>query len=301
MATLQRLTLSGAVILVLICAIWGTNQTAIKITNEGFPPTLNAGLRSAGAGILMVAWCLWRGIPFFKPDRTLPWGILVGVLFTFEFLLAYQGLALTDASRGVLLIFVCPFVTAIGAHFLAAGERLTWLHALGLLVAFLGLVVVFADGLTSPRPGQIAGDVMCFMFGVLWGLDNLTMKVSPLRTISAERALFYSFSISGILLPLASLLLGESWNLAPSMRALGAFAYTVIVVSFFSYIIFLWFIRRYPATLFGAFMFLSPVFGVITASVVLGEALKPSLLVALGLIALGIFLVNRTQGAARAE
>ncbi len=289
----QRMSPIAALILVLLCAIWGTSQTAVKIASEGIAPTLNAGLRSTASGGLLMLWCLARGIPFFKLDRRLPWGLLLGLLFSVEFIAAYQGIALTDASRGILFIFISPFVTAIGAHFLAPGERLTLVRVLGLLVAFAGLVVAFADGLSAPRPGQVWGDLLCLTYGVLWGLDTLMMKVSPLKEVTSERALFYALAVSAVLLPLASWAQGESWAIEATSRVLTAFAYTAVVVSFFSYVVFIWFIRRFAATSFGAFMFLSPVFGVITAALVLGEPLSASLLAALALIAVGIFLVNR--------
>ena len=72
-----------------------------------------------------------------------------------------------------------------------------------------------------------------------------------------------------------------------------AFAYTVVVVAFVSYIAWFWLVRNYPPTRVTAFTFLSPVFGVVAGNLMLGEAFTPSLAVALVLIAFGIYLVNR--------
>ena len=76
---------------------------------------------------------------------------------------------------------------------------------------------------------------------------------------------------------------------------LAAFAYTVVVVAFVSYIAWFWLVRNYPPTRVSAFTFLSPVFGVLAGNLMLGEAFTPSLAAALALIAFGIYLVNRPQ------
>ena len=305
MISQRPLTPAAFVLLVLICAVWGTNQTAIKIANEGFPPILQAGLRSAASALCLVVWCLVKGTPFFRLDRTLPWGLLAGLLFTGEFLALYVGLTLTDVSRGAIFIYVSPFVTAIGAHFLAPGERLDTSKLLGLLAAFAGVVLVFSDGLVAPKPGQIVGDLLCLTMGVLWGLDMINIKVTPLREVPSEQVLFYALAISAVLLTGASQLFGEPFEIVLAPRPLAAFAYTAIVVSFLSYVLFIWFIKHYPATFFGAFIFLSPIFGVATAALMLGEPVSVKLLAALALTSLGIWLVNRpsttARGAGRAD
>jgi drug/metabolite transporter (DMT)-like permease len=78
-------------------------------------------------------------------------------------------------------------------------------------------------------------------------------------------------------------------------RVLWAFAYTVVVVAFVSYTAWFWLVRNYPPTRVSAFTFLSPVFGVLAGSLILGEAFTPSLAAALALVAFGIYLVNRTS------
>jgi drug/metabolite transporter (DMT)-like permease len=42
-------------------------------------------------------------------------GLAVGVVFAVEFALLFWGLQITTAARGVLFLYVAPFVVAIGA------------------------------------------------------------------------------------------------------------------------------------------------------------------------------------------
>lgn len=292
-ASARRMDLTGALILIALCAVWGGNTPAVKIANEGITPVFQAGLRSIGSGLLLILWCWFRGIRLFKLDGSLPLGLLIGCLFSLEFGLLYMGLSMTDASRAVLYIFVSPFVTALGAHFFMPGERLTPLKWLGLILAFAAVAIVFSSGLTVPKREQIVGDLLCLAMGITWGVENVIVKVSRLRHVEVERILFYDLTVSAVVLTSAALLIGEAGVFNPSARVLLSLGYAVVAISFVSYLVFTSMLRRYQAAGLASFMFLSPIFGVALSSLMLGEALTSTILIALALNAVGIVLVNR--------
>jgi drug/metabolite transporter (DMT)-like permease len=292
----DRLDLRAILVLIACCACWGVNQVAIKIANAGISPILQAGLRSVLAAILVLLWARARGIALFARDRTLWSGILVGLFFGAEFLLLYVGLDHTTASRGVIFLYLSPFVVAFGAHYLIPGDRLTVSKLAGLTAALLGLALALGEGLSAPGRPTLTGDLLCLLAAVLWGLTTVLVRATPLRAASPEKMLLYQLGVSGIVLPPASYLLGEPGitDLTPSVVL--AFAYTFTIVAFVSYIAWFWLVRNYPPTRVTAFTFLSPVFGVMAGNLMLGEAFTVSLGVALTLIAYGIFLVNRVPG-----
>ena len=51
----------------------------------------------------------------------------------------------------------------------------------------------------------------------------------------------------------------------------GAFAYTVVLTVFASYVLFFWLLQTYPASQVSAFTFLAPIFAVLAGHVLLGE------------------------------
>ena len=54
-----------------------------------------------------------------------------------------------------VFIYLTPALTALGLHFLVRGERLAALQWLGVLVAFAGLFLAFAEGFfSSSGPGS---------------------------------------------------------------------------------------------------------------------------------------------------
>lgn len=270
-ATQRRVDARAALILVGCCAAWGLNQVAIKIANQGISPILQAGLRSAAAMTIVLAWAWLRGIPLFQRDGTLVAGIVAGLLFAAEFLLIYVGLDHTTASRGTLFLYLAPFVVAAGAHYLVLGDRLTWTKLAGLSAALLGLAVAMRAGVLSSGRVTLTGDLLSLAAAIAWGATTVVVRVSRLRFVSTEKTLIYQLAISALVLPLVSLAAGEPGIVDVSPHVLIAFGYTVIVVETISYLAWFWLVRTYPPSQLAAFTFLSPAFGVVAGIALLGE------------------------------
>ena len=281
----------AAGLMVLLTLTWGLNQVAIKISNEGYNPVFLTVARSTIAAVLIFAWCRWRAIPLFERDGTLWPGLLAGLLFGLEFLLIFFGLDFTTAARGVLMINTMPFWVLIGAHFLL-GERMSRVRFGGLVLAFGGVVLVFSDKISLPDPSALVGDLMLLGGGMLWAATTLVIKRSRLSEASAEKTLMYQLVISALfalpLIPLAGPVLRDV-----SALATGSLLFQAVFVVAFTYVLWFWLMRRYPASGLSSFTFLSPVFGVLGGGLLLGEPLTWRIFAALALIAAGLLLVNK--------
>ncbi|WP_024585611.1 DMT family transporter [Aliihoeflea sp. 2WW] len=277
--------------MIMLTFSWGLNQVAIKVANTGYSPIFLTLARSGIAAVLVYGWCVWRGIRLFERDGTLWPGLLAGALFAIEFMLIFFGLDYTTAARGALMINTMPFWVLIGAHFLL-GERITSTKFLGLAMAFVGVALVFVDQLSLPDASALRGDLMCLAAGVLWGATTLVIKKSKLSDATAEKTLMYQLVVSVIfaipLLPFGGAILRDV-----SALATGALLFQAIFVVAFTYILWFWMIRTYPATGLASFAFLTPAFGVLCGGFLLNEPLSMNIFAALTLIAAGLFVVNR--------
>lgn len=280
-------------LMLLLCATWGLQQISVKVAAAGVPPVLQAGLRSVGATALLWMWCIWRRVPLFDRDGSLAAGLVAGLLFAGEFVLLFVALDLTTAGRAVLFLYVAPFVVALGAHLFIPGERLSAGQALGLLSAFAGVALAFADGIGGAAGGSLVGDLLAVGAAVLWGATTVVVKASRLARIRASKTLFYQLAVSALVLPLLSLLLGEPAPGPLTPLVWGSVAFQIVIVAFASYLIWFWLVARYPAGRLSAFSFLTPLFGMAFGAVLLGERVTPLLGAALVLVAAGIWLVNR--------
>jgi drug/metabolite transporter (DMT)-like permease len=293
----DRIDLTGGSILVALCLCWGIVQVSIKIAGqEGLPPMLQATLRSAGAAALLCGWTFLRGgrsglKALLARDEAFWPGMLIAVLFAAEFLCIYPGLQLTTASRGVLFIYTAPFWVAGGAHFLVPGERLRPLQVLGLFCAFGGVVCAVADGLANGG-GGLAGDALTALGGAAWGLTTLAIKANRrLQAITPARQLLYQLVGSTPFLFAAAAIAGQLHAQATPV-AWAWLGYQTLGIAFISYLTWFWLIAHYPAGRLSAFSFLTPIFGIAAGALLLGEALSWQLILALGLVVVGIRLVN---------
>jgi drug/metabolite transporter (DMT)-like permease len=272
---------------------WGFNQVTIKASLAGVSPLFGAGLRSLGAALLLWLWCRLRGEALFVRDGTGRHGLLTGALFAAEFLCIYAGLAFTTASRSVIFLYSAPFFVAVGAHWLIPGERLTAARLSGLMIAFVGLCLAFADGLALPSRRALLGDGIELMGGFMWGATTVAVKMRSDLRLTPQRTLFYQLAVSAAVLLGLSVALGESGLTRPTPAVLAALGYQIVVVAFVSYLIWFWLLQRYPASGLASFSFWTPIFGVLAGWLVMGDPLTGHLGVAALLIALGIYLVNR--------
>jgi drug/metabolite transporter (DMT)-like permease len=69
--------------------------------------------------------------------------------------------------------------------------------------------------------------------------------------------------------------------------------FQIFAVGSFGFLIWFWLMKMYPASSVASFSFLSPVFSVILGWLILGETIGAQIWLALGLVAVGIFLINR--------
>ncbi len=297
LAAPAELDLRAVVILTVCCGIWGVGLVMVKLSNAGISPLLNAGLRSVVAGLILFAWCRWRGIKLFERDATLGAGLFSGFLFALEFVYLYLGLQLSPASRGTIFLHCAPFVAAYGEHIFVPGHRLTRTKVMGLVAAFFGLLIAFSDSLFSGSGGSIKGDLYCLLGGAFWGGTTVIIRASALRSAAAEKTLLYQLAVSAVVLLAASPLIGEVGIISLTPTVLGAFAYTVVLVVIVGYSTWFWMMRTYSAASLHAFTFLTPIFGTFAGFVMLGEPITAATLAGLALVAPGIYLVNRPQRA----
>jgi drug/metabolite transporter (DMT)-like permease len=293
-----RLDIWAIAIMVVLCSFWGLNQVAIKTANQGISPVFQAGLRSLGSAVLLWAWMSYRGTPLFQRDGSLRVGILLGLLFAVEFIFLFWSLQFAGASRTVLFLYTAPFFVALGAHVFVPTERLTGLRTIGLIAAFAGVVIAFGDALRFPSGRELFGDFLAFLAAIFWASTTVLVKASRLAKLDPGKTLFYQLAVSIFVLFAVSASVGEPGIVAPTPAVVGWLIYQIVVISFFSYLTWFWLMTRYPASTLATFTLLTPIFGLAAGGVLLAEPITAALVLAMLLVAIGIYLVNRVRPAA---
>jgi drug/metabolite transporter (DMT)-like permease len=288
---------AGAIALMLmLCLTWGFNQIAVKLVLPDIPPMLQATIRSMGAlPVLFIVGTL-RGVKFFERDGTLAAGLIAGLMFGVEFVLIYQGLRFTPASRAVVFLYTAPFFVALGSY-QVLGERLAASQWLGLAVSFAGVALAIGVPQADVDSKVLLGDLMIVAGASLWAATTLVAKSTRLRFAPPEKALGYQVAMSIPILGLAAYLFGESITRTPSPQSLALMVFQAVWVVGTTFTLWFALVKAYSASKLSAFTFITPLFGVVASYFILHDTLSLTFGAAALLVIAGLFLVNRPSAA----
>jgi drug/metabolite transporter (DMT)-like permease len=269
-------------------------MVAIKFSNAGVPPMAAATIR---AGI--AAMCLWglavamgRSVWMKGADRK--HGLIIGLLFGLDFLFLYWGTAFTVASRAIIFLYSHSIWAAIGAHFFLREDRLTPVKSSGLILAFAGVVTVFGVRSNNLPSTYWIGDLLEVVAALFWAATTVYIKkVVTVRSVDHYQTLFSQLFYSIPVLAVGWVVLDLGKPIVLTSTVLGALFYQAVIVAFFSYLLWFWMVHTYPVSRLAAFIFLAPLFGVLLGGIMQRDPLPVQLWVGLGLVASGIYLVNR--------
>jgi drug/metabolite transporter (DMT)-like permease len=295
----RALSPAAIALMLMLCLSWGFNQIAVKLVLADVPPMLQALARSLGALPVLVIIGSFRGVKFFERDGSLLPGVCCGLIFGIEFVLIYQGLLFTTASRAVVFLYTAPFFVALGSY-VFLGERLRPSQWMGLGLSFAGVAVAIGVPQADVDAKVLYGDLLIVAGGSLWAATTLIVKATPLIRAPAEKGLGYQVVVSIPILVLAAWLRGETLTQMPSTLSLSLLAYQAFWVVGLTFTLWFALVKAYSASRLSAFTFITPLFGVAASYFIMHDTLTLAFGAAALLVIAGLYLVNRPESA-RAE
>ena len=280
----------GAVALIAFALHLAFNQVVIKVASGGFAPVFQAGLRSAGAVIVLLIWMRLRGVSFQVLRNAWAGGVLAGLFFSLEFICLFIALDITTVSRASVIFYTMPVWLSLIAHVLFPGERLTRRKVIGLVLAVSGVSLALAD--RSSGQASWTGDLLALASAFFWAGIVICVRLTPLSAVPPAQQLMFQVLISApILLILAPFMGPMIRDIEPIHIA--ALLFQIVAIASLGFLVWFWLMTIYPASSVASFSFLSPVFSVILGWLLLSEEVALSVWGALVLVASGIYLINR--------
>jgi drug/metabolite transporter (DMT)-like permease len=290
--TVTSPTLTGFLVVLLTCLLWGGSIPTIQVSEYGFPPLFMATGRIVVATLLL--WCYGRLIrePVMISREHFWHGAALGFVFGLTMIFLYLGLVFTNAARGTIFYSTKPFWVALGAHFLTADDRLNLTKVAGLSLALFGVYLTFW---TPGAPGleMVWGNVMEIGAALFFSATALYTKwLSKREKLNHFQTLFAMMLFSIPILAGTALFMEWDYPVKFSWKDLLAFGYQSLGAQFLAYVLWFWLIYRFPVSKVASFTFLVPLVGVILSAIFLGEPTPTSLWLGLALVTGGIILVN---------
>ncbi|WNG42147.1 DMT family transporter [Archangium violaceum] len=280
--------------MIALCITWGLQQVAIKLAAADIAPVMQASARSGIAALLVALLMSWRGGWEGLRQGTWPAGLLAGVLFALEFLLIALGLERTTAGHIAVFLYTSPIFSALGLHLLLPSERLRRMQWLGIGLCFVGIAVAFGGGISLAKMDSrmLLGDALGLLAGMSWGATTVVIRASKLSEAPPSLTLFYQLAVAFVLLLLIAVVNGQVSRVELTPLAVGSVLFQGVLVSFISYLIWFWLLRRYLASNLAVFSFMTPLFGVTLGVLILKEPLTLNFVGGAVLVLLGITLVS---------
>ena len=221
-------------------------------------------------------------------------GLAVGLLFGVEFLLVGEGLRHTSASHMVVFLYTAPIFAALGLHWRLPAERLGTAQWLGIALAFGGLALAFFGRSTpsAATPGNMLwGDFLGLLAGASWGATTVVVRCSRLSAAPATQTLLYQLLAACVLLLGTAFATGQA-HFRPTPTIWASLLFHSVVVSFASFLLWFWLLRKYLASRLGVFSFMTPLFGMVLGAWLLNEPIEARFLIGAVPVLLGIVLVS---------
>ncbi len=291
MDTRQPLDDKAIGLMLVLCFVWSLQQVVLKATSLDMAPIYQMGVRSGVAAVLVALLMRWRGERLSRHDGTWRPGLVVALLFGFEFLLIGEGLRHTSASHMVVFLYTAPIFAALGLHWRLPAERLVAVQWLGIMLAFTGVAIAFLGRSQGATGSSLWGDFLGLLAGAAWGATTVVVRCTRLSGAPATQTLLYQLLGAFVLLLGATVASGQThFNPTPAIWA--SLVFQILVVSFASFLTWFWLLRTYLASRLGVFSFLTPLFGVVMGAVLLDEVIEPAFVLGSIPVLVGIVLVS---------
>jgi len=289
----RPLDVKGAIMALVLAVLWGANPVAIKLGLADVAPLRMAFFRFAVSAAVIFAYAMATGrrdILLIPRGHGKPiWSL--GLFFVVQIALMNVGIDRTTAAHGVIVLNSYAIHTVVFAHFLLPGDRLTGRKVVGVLVAYGGVVILFAPGFAGSQ-GTLVGDLIIAVSALL--LAERTVFIAKIvQRVDPVRLMMYQSVIGGAGLFLMSLV----WDMERPTRwtagLLLSILYQGALIGGFNFVLNAKLLQIYHPSAMATMALSTPIWGVLIAAAIGREGLAPALVLASAMVAAGIGLTTR--------
>ena len=287
---------SGKIVafMLLIVSLIGGGAFAVKLGLQGIPP-LKMALFRCILGLIAVGGlglCLGMSMRLrFEEFRRL---LLIAILYALHTITLNIGTQLTTAARSTIFFSLYPLFTVLFGHFCLPNDRLTLTKTFGLLAAFSGVFLAIMPNLQGLSTGYLIGDLIVILSACFLGL-RITLTKVYVQDIYPYRLLVWLLALNIPCFYILSHIFEREQSVEWTLASTAGLIYQGWIITGFCFLALTWTLRKYKASKLVVFSFLMPMSGVLFSYLFLGDQLTFGLLSGTGLVAIGIYLVNRQR------
>jgi drug/metabolite transporter (DMT)-like permease len=286
----------------LLGSIWGSSFLWIKIALDELGPFTLVGFRLLFGALGMLLVLLVRRPAFPRDSKTWLMLALMGLTNTaLPFVLISWGEIMIDSSVASILNSTTPLFTLVIAHFFLSDERMTVPRALGLVLGFVGILLLFSrdlglQGFKTGLMGQAAVLAAAISYAGSSVFARRAFRKVPLL-IQAAVPLF----AADVLIWGGALAIESPLKLPDLPITWIALVWLGLLGSCVAYLLYFYLINNEGSTRSTLVTYMFPVIGVALGVLFLNEKLDMRLIIGALMVVAGIGVVNWKPRPARGQ
>ncbi len=276
---------------ILICIIWGSTWLGIKFSLTDFPPLFATAWRFLLASIFILVFVRFLGISFrFDKNSLKVYLFLTFFSFAIPFPLVYWAEQTVASGLGAILFATFPFWVIIFSR-LFIKEPIGIFKIIGTTLGFLGIILIFAHGLSSNDFNATLGILAIVIAAAVQGLSSVYVKkhASKINPLSMN---FFPLLFGGIIIQIASLLLEDYSKIKFTYLDVGAVIYMALFGTVITFTVYYWLMKKIDIVLLSLSTFITPIIAVFFGWLVLHETFSSNIYFSSVLVLVGILLSN---------
>lgn len=281
---------------VLITLLFGGAFPSIKAGLDYLPPLLFAAVRYYVASALLLGFSVATGhrcVPRRRNDRM---AVLAGGTFLIGGTgLTFVGQQFTTSGVAAIIFSLVPVLTVGLAAGLLPEEHLTRIELAGVLVGFVGVVLV-----VRPDPANLLGPTLVGNALILLAAGSVALGTVLVRrshpAISVVALTGWAMLLGGTIQFVFAVALGESLaDVQVTPTAVLAVAYLAVFASGIGFVVYFTLLERFGPLEVNLVMYLNPVVAVFVGWLLLDEPILASAVVGFGVILMGFLVLREKQ------
>lgn len=282
------------ILLVALSVIWGGSFFFSKIALAEIPPFTLVFSRVLLAAVTLFVVIRRSGIALKLPMPLITVFFGMGLLNNLiPFSLIFYGQTQIASGLAAILNATTPIFTVLVAHFLTQDERINSAKLGGIILGVIGVGLMLkndvASGFDLSALAMLAclGAALSYAFASVYGRKLKTMKVTPIIGAWGQVT-----ATSIMMLPIM-LIVDKPWTLdVPSAPIIWAILALGFISTALAYVIFFRVLAKGGATNISLVALLIPISAVLLGTAILGEQLTWAHFCGMGLIGLGLVVLD---------
>jgi len=280
-------------LIALLCLIWGSTWIVIRGGLADLPPFTGAAARFVLAAAVVAALAPWLARAEGGARPSLRLSLTMGTLnIGTSYALVYWSETVLPSGLVAVLWAAHPMLLGVFSLWLLPQERLVGRQWLGLLLGFLGIVLLFLTDLSGLGPGAVPAGLLLFGSPAAAAVGNLIIKRDGAGT-SSVLLNRNGFALGGALLLLLALATEPQHGVRWTSGAVGSVLYLSLAGSVLAFGLYFWLLRHAPAYELGLISYVTPVVALLLGETVGGEGLGWRRLLGTACVLGGVALVLR--------